>query len=125
MHVVTPFDVPEAAAVLDLETFAARDFTPERTADLNVYDKVADHLSDERRKERRTIIASYSVGARDRLAGLLRAHGVSSLPPAERLQDALAIASNDTGGPTALVVLPHDHGSASSAINLLSDRAIS
>ena len=43
-----------------LETFAARDFTPERTADLNVYDKVADHLSDERRKGRRTIIASYS-----------------------------------------------------------------
>src|SRR3546814_5873960 len=83
MHVVTPFDVPEAAAVLDLETFAARDFTPERTADLNVYDKVADHLSDERRKGRRTIIASYSAGARERLAGLLKEHGVDGLARSE------------------------------------------
>ena len=57
----------------------AADFTPERAADLNVYDKVADHLSDERRKGRRTIIASYSEGARDRLSGLLREHGVSGL----------------------------------------------
>ena len=69
IHIVTPFDVPPAATVIDLETFAARDFTPERTADLNVYDKVADHLSDERRKGRRTIIASYSGGARERLSG--------------------------------------------------------
>src|SRR3546814_9572952 len=55
IHVVSPFDVPPSTTVLDLESFAARDFTPERTADLNVYDKVADHLSDERRQGRRTI----------------------------------------------------------------------
>src|SRR3546814_15143276 len=79
IHIVTPFDVPPAATVVDLESFAARDFTPERTADLNVYDKVADHLSDERRKGRRTIIASYSGGARERLSGLPRAPG--STPP--------------------------------------------
>src|SRR3546814_10138285 len=70
IHIVTPFDVPPAATVVDLESFAARDFTPERTADLNVYDKVADHLSDERRQGRRTIIAHYSGGARARLSGL-------------------------------------------------------
>src|SRR3546814_5913093 len=93
MHVVTPFDVPEAAAVLDLETFAARDFTPERTADLNVYDKVADHLSDERRKGRRTIIASYSAGARERLAGLLKEHGVDGLAQVETWQEALGSSS--------------------------------
>src|SRR3546814_9352101 len=75
MHVVTPFDVPEAAEVLDLETFAARDFTPERTADLNVYDKVAYHLSDQRRKGQRTLIDSYSAGARERPAGLLQEDG--------------------------------------------------
>ncbi len=124
IHVVTPFDVPPAASVIDLETFAARDFTPERAADLNVYDKVADHLSDERRKGRRTIIASYSGGARDRLSGLLRDHGVTSLAPADSWQEALGSASAESGGTTAMVVLPLDHGFASDAISLLTEQDI-
>lgn len=124
IHIVTPFDVPPAATIIDLETFAARDFTPERAADLNVYHKVADHLSDERRKGRRTIIASYSVGARDRLSGLLRDHGVTSLAPADGWQDALGTASAETGGATAMVVLPLDHGFASDAISLLTEQDI-
>ncbi|MGQ2934264.1 MAG: transcription-repair coupling factor, partial [Sphingopyxis sp.] len=124
IHIVTPFDVPPAATIVDLETFAARDFTPERTADLNVYDKVADHLSDERRKGRRTIIASYSGGARERLSGLLRDHGVTSLAPADSWQDALGTASAESGGATAMVVLPLDHGFASDAISLLTEQDI-
>jgi len=152
IHVVTPFDVPPAASVVDLETFAARDFTPERTADLNVYHKVADHLSDERRKGRRTIIASYSAGARDRLSGLLREHGVTSLVQVETWQEALGLSSplplagGVGGGPTsaptsensptpnpsrkregnqvALIVLPLDHGFASDAISLLTEQDI-
>ena len=124
VHIVTPFDVPPAATVVDLETFAARDFTPERTADLNVYDKVADHLSDERRKGRRTIIASYSGGARERLSGLLRDHGVTALAPADSWQDALGTASATSGGATAMVVLPLDHGFASDAISLLTEQDI-
>jgi len=152
LHVVTPFDVPEALAVLDLETFAARDFTPERTADLNVYDKVADHLADERRRGRRTIIASYSAGARDRLAGLLREHGVDGLAQVDTWQEALGsssplpLAGGVGGGPVdkpttetrpplappasgrgtgvALIVLPLDHGFASDAISLLTEQDI-
>jgi transcription-repair coupling factor (superfamily II helicase) len=124
IHIVTPFDVPPAPQVIDLETFAARDFTPERAADANVYQKVADHLSDERRKGRRTIIASYSGGARDRLSGLLREHGVTSLAPAEGWQDALGTASPESGGATAMVVLPLDHGFASDAISLLTEQDI-
>ncbi len=96
IHIVTPFDVPPAATVVDLETFAARDFTPERTADLNVYDKVADHLADERCKGRKTIIASYSGGARERLSGLLRDHGVTSLALADSWQEALGLSGTSS-----------------------------
>ncbi|MEQ8312173.1 MAG: transcription-repair coupling factor [Sphingopyxis sp.] len=154
VHMVTPFDTPEAPGVLDLATFAARDFTPERTADLNVYDKVADHLSDERRKGRRTIIASYSTGARERLAGLLKEHGVSGLALAETWQEALGSslpsrlregsgeglsangpnaetspplappASGRGTGNVALIVLPLDHGFASDAVSLLTEQDI-
>ncbi len=124
IHIVTPFDVPPSATVVDLETFAARDFTPERTADENVYTKVADHLSDERRKGRKTIIASYSGGARERLSGLLRDHGVTSLAPVDSWQEALGTASADSGGATAMVVLPLDHGFASDAVSLLTEQDI-
>ncbi|WP_033073821.1 transcription-repair coupling factor [Sphingopyxis sp. MWB1] len=126
IHIVTPFDVPEAANVLDLETFAARDFTPERTADLNVYDKVADHLADERRKGRRTIIASYSTGARDRLAGLLKEHGVTGLALAETWPEALGSSSGGSlgTGNVALIVLPLDHGFASDVLSLLTEQDI-
>ncbi|WP_194955376.1 transcription-repair coupling factor [Sphingopyxis solisilvae] len=154
IHIITPFDVAPSATVIDLETFAARDFTPERAADLNIYDKVADHLSDERRKGRRTIIASYSGGARDRLSGLLREHGVTGLVQAETWQEALGSSSvrvelsRDTTtdsatsrgvstsldtngnkgssetGNVALIVLPLDHGFASDAISLLTEQDI-
>ncbi|PKQ01221.1 MAG: transcription-repair coupling factor, partial [Alphaproteobacteria bacterium HGW-Alphaproteobacteria-13] len=151
VHVVTPFDVPPSASVIDLETHAARDFTPERTAELNVYDKVADHLADERRKGRRTIIASYSGGARERLAGLLKEHGVAGLSYAETWQEALGLSSplplagGAGGGPVAkptletsppltppasgrgtvtLITLPLDHGFASDAISLLTEQDI-
>src|SRR5690606_12993107 len=139
-----------SATVVDLESFAARDFTPERTADENVYAKVADHLSDERRKGRRTIIASYSGGARERLAGLLKEHGVDGLAQVDTWQEALGVSSplplaGGVGGgqtaqpssadkPTpspsrkrerdhvALIVLPLDHGFASDAISLLTEQ---
>jgi transcription-repair coupling factor (superfamily II helicase) len=154
IHIVTPFDVPPSATVVDLETFAARDFTPERTADENVYAKVANHLSDERRKGRRTIIASYSGGARERLSGLLRDHGVTSLVQAETWQEALGSSSvrversRDTPkdsatppgvstsldtngskgaaatGDVAFIVLPLDHGFASDAVSLLTEQDI-
>src|SRR3546814_3937396 len=83
-----------------------------------------DHLSDERRKGRRTIIASYSGGARERLSGLLRDHGVTSLAPADSWQDALGTASSESGGATAMVVLPLDHGFASDVISLLTEQDI-
>jgi len=152
IHIITPFDVAPSPTVIDLETFAARDFTPERAADLNIYDKVADHLSDERRKGRRTIIASYSGGARERLSGLLREHGVTSLVQVDTWQEALGISSplplpgGVGGGPVgaradetspplappasgrgttvALIVLPLDHGFASDAISLLTEQDI-
>ena len=154
IHIITPFDVAPSPTVIDLETFAARDFTPERAADLNIYDKVADHLGDERRKGRRTIIASYSGGARDRLSGLLREHGVTGLVQVDTWQEALGSSSvraeRSRGTPTdsatprgastsldtngnkgssetgnvALIVLPLDHGFASKAISLLTEQDI-
>jgi len=122
IHLTTPFDAPEAPGVIDMGVHAARDFAPERAADANIYALVAAHLAAEQKSGRRSIIASYSVGARDRLAGLLRENGATMLTEADGWQAALGIAAD--ARTTALVVLPIDSGFANDGISLLSEQDI-
>jgi transcription-repair coupling factor (superfamily II helicase) len=127
IHLVTPFDAPDAPGVIDMNVHAARDFAPERAADANVYALVAAHLAAEQRAGRRTIIASYSQGARDRLAGLLREHGAAGLVEVDGWQAALGAATPRPGAAnpaTALIVLPIDSGFVSDGISLLSEQDI-
>ena len=70
-HLITPFAQPDSASVIDFGIAAARDFAPERTQKANVYEAVAAHLKSLHSKKTKTIIASYSIGARERLKGLL------------------------------------------------------
>ena len=127
IHLITPFDMPDGASVIDMGVHAARDFAPERAADANVYALVTAHLAAEQRIGRRTIIASYSIGARDRLAGLLRENGATMLAEVDGWQEALGLTSPASArgtGTTALVVLPIDSGFSSDAVSLLSEQDI-
>lgn len=121
IHLTTSFDAPTGAGVIDMGIYAARDFAPERAADANVYAVTADHLANEQRVGRRTVIASYSPGARDRLAGLLRDNGAAGLVTADSWQEALGRSGKGT---TALVILPIDNGFVSESISLLSEQDI-
>jgi transcription-repair coupling factor (superfamily II helicase) len=121
VHLTTSFDAPAGAGVIDMGIHAARDFAPERAADANVYAMTADHLANEQRAGRSTVIASYSAGARDRLAGLLRENGAAGLVAAESWQEALGLSGKGT---TALVILPIDNGFVSEGISLLSEQDV-
>ncbi|MCB2014050.1 MAG: transcription-repair coupling factor [Sphingobium sp.] len=119
MHITSPFHEPESANVLDFAVDAARDFAPERTQGANVYDAVAVHIENQRKADRKVVIASYSAGARERLAGLLEEHKAGALAQANGWQDALGLAAK---GSTALIVLPLDHGFASDDITLITEQ---
>ena len=119
LHLVTPFHEPENAAVLDFEIEPARDFAPERTKGANVYEAVAGHVADLRRGKRKVVLASYSVGARERLKGLLAEHGLSKTAPADSWQEAQGIAAR---GQVALTVIQLDHGFATADIALLTEQ---
>ena len=107
-HLISPFGVPDGTRrTIDCETTPPRDFAPERTAQTNVYEAVKGHIDDLRRDKRRIILASYSKGSRDRLAGLLADHGVTRTAPADSWQEALGLAADGT---VALTVVPLDHG---------------
>ncbi len=121
IHLATPFDEPPASDVIDMGSRAARDFAPERAAGENVYDALLIHLAAERAAGRKTIIASYSAGSRERLAGLLADHGAGPILPADGWQVALGTADATT---TASVVLPLDHGFATDAVSLLTEQDV-
>ncbi|MEZ5656201.1 MAG: transcription-repair coupling factor [Sphingobium sp.] len=118
-HITSPFHEPESATVLDFGIDASRDFAPERTQGANIYDAVAVHIDNQRKAGRKIIIASYSVGARERLSGLLEEHKAGALAHADNWQEAQGIAAK---GATALVVLPLDHGFASADLTLLTEQ---
>ncbi|MGE4410503.1 MAG: transcription-repair coupling factor [Sphingobium sp.] len=119
IHISSPFHEPESATVLDLEVDAARDFAPERAQNANIYDAVAVHLANQKKAGRKTIIASYSSGARERLSGLLEDHKAGALALADTWQEAQGLAAK---GATALIVLPLDHGFASADLTLITEQ---
>ncbi len=119
IHLVTGFDEPESANVIDCATTSARDFAPERAAGDNVYDALVAHLAKERADGRKTILASYSAGARDRLVGLAKEHGALRMSIADDWEQALGLANRETA---VAVVVPIEHGFVSDSLSIISEQ---
>ncbi|HYC94697.1 MAG TPA: transcription-repair coupling factor [Sphingomicrobium sp.] len=105
IHVTTPFPQPESDKIIDFGVEGPRDFAPERAQNVNVYEAVAHHVAKLRKQQKKVVLASYTTGARERLAGLLEDHGLKSLKLAGSWQEALGARTD-----AALIVLPLDHG---------------
>jgi transcription-repair coupling factor (superfamily II helicase) len=121
-HLATGFHEPESATVLDFGVDGPRDFGPERANQANVYEAVADHVEALRKEGRKPVLASYSVGARERLGNLLADHGLKGAKHAETWQEALGIADTAKSFGVALVVLPLDHGFTAPGIAVLTEQ---
>ena len=117
-HLVTPFHEPESSTVLDFQVDGPRDFAPERANQANVYEAVVAHVARLKKDGRKPILASYSVGARDRLKNLLDDHGLVGARLADTWQDALGAA--DRG--VALTVVGLDHGFTAPDVAVLTEQ---
>ncbi|QDZ07660.1 transcription-repair coupling factor [Sphingomonas panacisoli] len=117
-HLTTPFHEPESATVIDFDVDGPRDFAPERSSGVNIYEAVVDHLDKLRKDKKKPILASYSAGSRERLAGLLRDHDLTGAVLVDTWQEALGAA--DRG--VALTILPLDHGFTAPGIALLTEQ---
>ena len=117
IHLTTPFQEPGSAKVLNFAIDGPRDFGAERSRSENVYDALADHA----KKLGKTglILASYSTGSRERIAGLLADHGLDRVAMADGWQDAQGIAAKGT---VALVVVPLDHGFTAPAVAIVTEQ---
>jgi transcription-repair coupling factor (superfamily II helicase) len=72
----SPLPQPPGPGILDAGGRAGRSFAPERLQEnVSLFQVLADHLQ-ERLKETQVVMASFSEGARERLAGLLEDQGL-------------------------------------------------
>ncbi|QIK79713.1 transcription-repair coupling factor [Sphingomonas piscis] len=117
IHLASPFPEPESERSIAFDVQPARDFGPERAQQANVYEAVAKHIAKLRKDGRKVVLASYTRGARERLAGLLDDHDVKSLKPVDGWQEALG---TKTG--TALIVLPLEHGFTTPDVAVLTEQ---
>ncbi len=119
IHATSAFPEPPGASVIAFGVAGPRDFAPERTQNANVYDAVVAHAKGEATRGRKLVLASYSGGSRERLAGLLADHGLTGLAKVDTWQEALGAASAST---VALVTLPLDHGFTGPDVALLTEQ---
>ncbi|MBB3693466.1 transcription-repair coupling factor [Sphingomonas sp. BK580] len=117
-HLATAFHEPESVTVLDFQVDGPRDFAPERAAQANVYEAVVAHVAKLRRDGRKPVLASYSLGARERLRSLLEDHGLTGARLTETWQESLGAA--DRG--VAMAVIGLDHGFTAPDIAVLTEQ---
>ena len=117
IHLATPFPERASDRVIDFGVDGPRDFAPERSQNANVYEAVIAHAAKLRKSGKKVIFASYSAGSRERLAGLLDDHGLTSLSQVASWQEALGSKSA-----AAQIVLPLDHGFTAPDVAVLTEQ---
>ncbi len=116
-HLVTPFHEPESASVVDFGIDGPRDFGAERSRSENVYEALTEYRDS--LKQTGLVLASYSGGSRQRLAGLVADHGLTSTAMADTWQEAQGLAAQ---GKVALVVVPLDRGFVAPALTVVTEQ---
>ena len=112
---------PREAAGLDAGGRGSRDFAPERNQpEIDLFDAVKAHIAARRDAGRRVIVAGFSPGARERLAGMLQAHGVADLIAVDDWPQAQALPPRAV----ALAVLGIEHGFETDACAVIAEQDI-
>jgi len=119
---LSPFLTPDGSArVEDAGGRLAHNFAAERqTSGLNLFEAVVDLLKRESKAGRRTVVTCWSAGSRDRMAQVLKDHGLSHPRLAENWRDAETTSPNVT----SLVVLGLESGFATDEMVVLSEQDI-
>lgn len=116
----THFDT-DAKKQVDLGARVGRDFAPERqTADANVFDAASQHIAALTKSKKRVLIAAWSEGSAERLAGVLTDHGVEAVVRIKSWHEAAQLPKGAHG----LCVLPLERGFEAEAFALIAEQDI-
>jgi len=115
---LSPLAQPPGPGVLDAGGRAGRSFSLERQQEnVNIFQALSNHVKSAR-EAHAVVIASWSEGARDRLAGLLEEHGLGD---AKLLADARGLGGK---GAVHLTVWPLDQGFVTPELTVISEQDV-
>ncbi|HEX6843118.1 MAG TPA: transcription-repair coupling factor, partial [Stellaceae bacterium] len=116
----SPFTVPEGTALtVDAGARQGPSFAEARAnPQINLFDAVRDHVTQEAASGRRVLIAAYSAGSAERLRTVLREHGVAELTSVESWEDFR------TGPGAGIAVLAIERGYVFDGTALLTEQDI-
>ncbi len=118
---LTPFEEAKSEAVSSWHGRAGRNFAAERNdPNANLFDAVSRHVQRLNEEGRRTVVAAWTAGARERLVTLLSDHGLKNQAKVESFTEALAL----PGGVTALAVLGLEQGFETPEIAVIAEQDI-
>jgi len=111
-----------AASDIDCQGQRGRDFSVARQSqkESDLYEEVHAFISAQQKQNRRVALACYSQGSADRMAGLLRTHGVSAQ---EKVLSYQALRKLDTKL-VGLVILGLEHGFVSPDLTVITEQDI-
>ena len=118
-----PFTPPPGSGktVIELGGRQGRSFAAERTAgDVNIFDALTTHVRDIQKSGKRTVIACWSDGSRDRLGQILGDHGLGAVQNVETLDETEKLPAKTS----ALCVLGIEHGFELSDIAFIGEQDI-
>ncbi|HEY9010019.1 MAG TPA: transcription-repair coupling factor, partial [Devosia sp.] len=115
------FSVPDEKRSTDAGGRVARSFAAERQSqDTNLFEAVVSYLQEQSRAGRRTVIACWSEGSRDRMVQVLKDHGLTNPRLGENFRDAETTSPNVT----SLIVLGLETGFETDELVVLSEQDI-
>lgn len=124
LRYITPFEVPassDTGKVMSLEGKRGRGFAAERADEKrNVFDAVASHIHQLQANDKRVLVASWSLGARERLMGVLSDHGIDRVEEVDTWADAQALEKTMVG----LIVLGLEAGFEAEELAIVGEQDI-
>jgi len=119
---LTPFAAPEGTAdTIEIGAHAGHNFSAERsTPGTNVFEAVTGHVQTLQAGGKRTVIALWSEGSRERMAHVLAEHGLLNLKNVASWGQVLALPRPDTG----LAVLGIEAGFETADVAVISEQDI-
>jgi transcription-repair coupling factor (superfamily II helicase) len=119
--VFSPFAAIEGMGI-DCHGQRGKDFAAARVSpkESDLYDDLQLYITTQQKQNRRVALACYSQGSADRMAGLLRAHGVSAQEKTGTFTDLRKLDTKLVG----LIILGLEHGFVSPDLTLITEQDI-
>ncbi|MEM9331396.1 MAG: transcription-repair coupling factor [Pseudomonadota bacterium] len=119
---ISPFDQPETreTQAIDLKGRVGKNFAAERSAGLNVFDAVANHVKSLLSENKKVLFAAWTEGSGDRISQVLEEHGLGSMSKVENFGEFKA----STSANPHIAVLPVESGFETTDVVVLAEQDI-